>query len=53
METAVDTSPVPRVSMMLTATETDTAQTSPVYLDLEETDQDPGPGDMDEYLLWI
>merc|ERR1712209_167276 len=51
METAVDTSPVPRVSMMLTATETDTAQTSPVHLDLEETDQDPGPGDMDEYLL--
>ena len=32
METAVDSSPAPRVSMMLTAMEIDTAQTSLVKL---------------------
>ena len=51
METAVDSSPAPRVSMILTAMEIDTAQTSLVKLDLEETDQDTGPGDMDKYLM--
>ena len=53
METAVDSSPAPRVSMILTAMEMiDTAtSTSPVKLDLEETDQDTGPGDMDKYLM--
>merc|ERR1712012_103869 len=53
METAVDSSPVPRVSMILTAMEMiDTAtSTSPVKLDLKETDQDTGPEDMDRYLM--
>merc|ERR1712107_643677 len=53
METAVDSSPAPRVSMILTAMEMiDTAtSTSPVKLDLEETDQDTGPGDTDKYLM--